>query len=900
MNGTILEDILIGNLGNLDTSKQKIRNQIDEYIIETIKKNPEDELSLESMASYCDFMHSKTDDVKYSSLKDGLGKTVSDIKKDAFNRCILDSYIHEFEQQNNVKKSKNKISFNLKGISGLFKGKNQSSYAKPASKKSKKFIKKLLLYTSPLWSPFVAAGIFYGSLAIKPINQHITSKIPYIDNIAYNYNLVKEGVDDISKRISFTTTKVLSEDGKVIGEYFSDKRDPVESIDDIPKPIIDAVCAMEDKRFYNNKLFDPKIFCYDIAGIIKAGFSNLFKKQGENLSGGSTIEMQTVEATRNGIIEMENGNIKKTDKWSIKIAELVSAFDIYKFSKKGKDEIMKRYLNEIYFGQKSYGIKVAVETYLDMGLDEFKELPMKKQIAYSAMFAALPKSPVKYDPIRFFENNEKRAGFALRNLAKANPDLKVIVNEIYDFKSFKWNINLDELVEKAVLNKRTSFPSDFAIDIIEDIDPKNFDKGYTVITTIDSKIQKKLEDIINKKTYNLTISTKMPIEGAGIVIHSKTGAIKALVGGSWSGYEPRGLNRAKRGFQVGSLAKVPTFLLALRSGYNKNSQIADVRYNFSGYSPQNYDGNYEGLVTLNYALAHSLNTIGVKLFSEMTNKYGFGGYRKFLKGLGVNAEIKQELGEGLGSWNSTLLEMACMFNVINNKGRYIEPHIIKSTEDIDGEDSVYSYSPKQVVKPSVAKDMKSILEHVVKTGTGRIVGKGGGKTGTTDECRASWYVGIFGEYTVGAVVINDDNLPMYRRDNSNNQHPIYKNTNDKSRIVYVGDTVTINKTQYYKMFNDTAFTEPVMDSLGNQIIRSEGRTPNDDKFYLIPAGIIKDTLSDFDSITLNPDNLDTSLRLDQISLPKDTLTEIKGIRALGIYGSNAGTIVRDMFRFLDK
>jgi penicillin-binding protein 1A len=807
-------------------------------------------------------MHKKTGEEKYLSLVTSLDNTISSLEKrdEGIGKGDIREFTELVMQTYTFRKTGLRLLDRLKelpsSLADLLKSKNSLKFAGMG-------------FGAAALSGFALATILYATCAIKPLNW-IGSKIPFIKGITYNYNLVKEGIKDLDNALSLKTTKVLSSDGVVLGEYFADKRDPVSSIADIPKPIIDAVCAMEDKKFYKHNFFDLKFGPYDLEGMARAAVKNSFRKSGNGrLVGGSTIEMQTVEAVRKAVEQYLGNKVKRTSNWEKKIAELVSCFDLYIHN--SKDDIMRKYLNEIYFGQKSYGINVAVNTYLDMSLEKFKQLPLERQIAYAAMFAALPKSPVKYDPIINPQNNEVRAGLVLKSLKKEKPEFSDMIDFIYDFKANKWKISLEELVEDITINKLTTYPSDYAIDVVQQMDQSGFDKGYTINTTIDSKLQKIVSECLNKHIEYLCSSTKTEIEGAAIIIHAPTGNILALEGGSRYHYEPRGLNRAARAIQVGSLAKVPTFLLALNSGrYNQNSTVYDMKYDFNGYSPENYDRKYHGAVSLKYALAHSLNTIGAKLFAEMTDMYGFEEYRNFLESMGIKSDIKREIGEGLGRWNSSLLDMSGMFSTISNNGVFIKPHILKNFMTPEGKSTGYSSKPVEVIKPSVARQMKELLEYVVKEGTGKTVGRGGGKTGTTDECRAAWYIGFYKDYVIGAVVFNDENQAMYKRDDNPQQYPLFKKSDDNS-LVFVGDTIMPFSYPLHRLYKDNLLTDTLKDSLGNNVLRMEGITPDNDLFYTM----IKDSLSQ-----------------------KDTLIGYAGLKALGIYGTEGGGIL--VRNILDK
>ena len=250
-------------------------------------------------------------------------------------------------------------------------------------------------------------------------------------------------------------------------------------------------------------------------------------------------------------------------------------------------------------------------------------------------------------------------------------------------------------------------------------------------------------------------------QAAFLAIENSTGEIKAMIGGY--SFEDSKFNRATQATrQVGSSFKPYLYSTAIEEGHDPFETIVDspvtLKSGGQDYSPHNYDGKFEGRITLRRALADSRNVPAVKLGAEVGIQNVIAMTRRF----GVTAPLQPYLPLVLGAAEITLLEHTSSFTVFPNDGIRIEPHMIRRVTSYDGV-VLEEARPKvyDVLKPEVARTLTAMLEDVVQFGTGQrakeLKRPTGGKTGTTSDFTDAWYLGFTPSLTAGAWVGNDDN-----------------------------------------------------------------------------------------------------------------------------------------------
>ncbi len=256
------------------------------------------------------------------------------------------------------------------------------------------------------------------------------------------------------------------------------------------------------------------------------------------------------------------------------------------------------------------------------------------------------------------------------------------------------------------------------------------------------------------------------VEGALVAIDNRTGQIRAMVGGF--SFDRSKFNRATQAHrQVGSLFKPLVYTAAIDRGYTPTSVIVDepVAYNAGAgqppYSPKNYDGKYEGGVTLRHALEDSRNVPAVKMMDALGPQQVIAYARRF----GLESKLEPYLSLALGAADLTLVDMTSAYSVFPNGGVRMRPHSILKISDRDG--NVLEEGrpePRDAIRADTAFVMTNLLRGVVQRGTAGSAAKlgwpMGGKTGTTDDYGDAWFIGFDPDITVGVWVGHDERKPI--------------------------------------------------------------------------------------------------------------------------------------------
>jgi penicillin-binding protein 1A len=270
---------------------------------------------------------------------------------------------------------------------------------------------------------------------------------------------------------------------------------------------------------------------------------------------------------------------------------------------------------------------------------------------------------------------------------------------------------------------------------------------------------------ISGTTAHVDLEEKPTAQAAFVAIENSTGEIKAMIGGY--SFEDSKFNRATQALrQVGSSFKPYLYTAAIEEGHDPFETIVDQPVTFQSggqdYSPHNYDGKFEGRITLRRALADSRNVPAV----ELADKVGIQNVIDMARRFGVTSPLQPYLPLVLGAAEITLLEHTSSFTVFPNDGIRIEPHFIRRVTAYDGA-VLEEARPKvyDVLKPEVARTMTAMLEDVVLLGTGmrakELKRPVAGKTGTTSDFTDAWFLGFTPSLTAGVWVGNDDNsIPL--------------------------------------------------------------------------------------------------------------------------------------------
>ncbi len=535
---------------------------------------------------------------------------------------------------------------------------------------------------------------------------------------AYAYNSVDADVEKLLKYTPDTSTEILDRNGKRIAYIFKKRHRLYATYNEIPVYIVEGVIAMEDTKFFEHNGINPDAIARAVLKDIKAR---------RFVEGGSTITQQLIK----------NMFLTRKKTLSRKLKEIILALKLEK--KLSKEQILERYLNEIAYGNNYLGVKTAAEGYFRKDLSQ---LSLKE----SAMLVGIPNAPSYYNPLRHYERTLKRANLILARLRKLGWITK---NEYEEAKK-----------ERPKVYK-TSLTQNIAPYIVDEL-VRRFKKkfpdlktgGYKIYTTIDLDKQNMAKKVLKQGWKNILKTTgedknSTDLNGAFVAVDNATGDILALVGGV--DYKKSKFNRAtmtKR--QPGSAFKPFVYQTALDLGYNPATKLTDLartfKYKVNGkvktWTPQNYEHNFKGFIPLREALVESRNLATVNLVYDI----GVEKIRQRLALLDVK-NIPKDLSISLGNLALSPLKMAQIYTVFSNYGHMIEPRLVSKVVS-KYNTVIYETKPKEIAhftKPEQAFLMTSILEDVIKRGTGKKARVEGlelaGKTGTTNDYKDAWFCG---------------------------------------------------------------------------------------------------------------------------------------------------------------
>ena len=539
-------------------------------------------------------------------------------------------------------------------------------------------------------------------------------------------------------------TIIYDKNNNVVDTLSVEAREVVK-LEDVSPFVKDAFLAIEDKQFYSHHGLNFK-------GIARAVITTFLK--GRATQGGSSI---TQQLAKNAFLTPE-----KT--FSRKVKEAILTYQIERTYT--KDEILERYLNEIYYGSGSYGIKNAAEQY-------FRKDVKDLNVAEAALLAGIPNRPTKYDPNRNLENALHRQKIILKEMYT---DGRITKEQYDEALAYKFELENEDNIKNVpantsiIYNKRTktTYKNPELTTIVEDYLAEIYDEeqiytsGLKIYTTIDLDYQKVAKETFNSYPY----FKNKEINGAMITLDPFTGGIVSIVGGK--NFKAGNFDRATMARrQLGSSFKPFVYLEALQNGFTPYSVVVNDFVAFGKWAPKNFDGRYTYNSTLVNSLNLSLNVPAVKLLDAIT-------VETFKEALGDNIKLTSEVKDltaALGSVDSTPVNVAANFSIFVNGGYIVKPNIIREIRDNQDILIYVAEIEKTKVFDSVDTSViTAMLKTVVSNGTAsnaRVVDKTGkpiqqgGKTGTTNEHRTAWFVGITPEYVTACYIGRDDNKPMY-------------------------------------------------------------------------------------------------------------------------------------------
>ena len=596
-----------------------------------------------------------------------------------------------------------------------------------------------------------------------------------------------EGLPPIHTLEDYTpslSTRMFDSKGTQIAELSIEKR-ALLPLSKIPVDLQNAVISVEDDNFFRHWGISPK-------GMLRSAVRNLIARR--VVQGASTITQQLAKQIF----------LKPERKFTRKLREVLLALEIERnFS---KPEILQLYLNQVYFGEGAYGAQAAARNYFGKEVSEMT-------LADCALLAGLIRAPRANSPFFKPENARKRRSFVLQRMVEE----KVITPAERDAANAQpiplvKPIGLDTQAPYFVEHVRRRLEQKYGTAAV-------WRGGMKVYTTLDLDMQKKAEAVMEKalKAFDekaqiehekkvkdmLASGEPLPpdfstgplanVQGAFVVVDIKTGAVRAMIGGRDSHFNR--VTQAKR--QPGSTFKPFVWAAALGSGMTAASMIDDapLAFYFDGrdwrllegatdqYSinlatqpfaaspdfkiwvPGNYDGKFLGRITLRKALADSRNIASINLITQV----GPPLVVELAKRAGIRSDLEPAPALGLGSSVVTPLEMTAAFGTFANGGISVTPYTLERAEDVTGKQlEGHLASDKEAMTPQLAYLVTNLLKGVVQNGTGHTAARLGrpiaGKTGTSNDNRDLWFIGMTPDLVAGAWMGYDDFASLGRKD----------------------------------------------------------------------------------------------------------------------------------------
>lgn len=607
-----------------------------------------------------------------------------------------------------------------------------------------------------------AAGIILASVLM----HQILSDIPSVDKL-----------DEYTPSL---TTYVYDINNQVIAEFSVEKR-AILPLSKIPVDMQNAVIAMEDQNFFRHWGISPR-------GIVRSQLRNIIVHR--RAAGGSTITQQ-----------LSRGIFLKPEKsYTRKIKEIVLALQIERnFS---KQEILALYLNQIYFGNGVYGVQSASKLYFGKDVSEMT-------LGECAMLTGLIPSPERYSPFNSQEKAKQRRHLVLQRM---QAERYVTAQEAAAAET-----------EAIPTEKSTLFSSHaayFVEYVRQQLEPKYgvaqlWKGGMKIYTTLDLAMQVPAEDVMEKYLAKYdqdsaksrapgagkdkpdeVIPSSAALQGAFVILDTKTGAIKAMIGGR--NYRDSKFNRVTQSArQAGSTFKPFVWMAALMSGYTPASLVDDspMAYYYDGkdwrllegatdqYSidlaiqpfvgnkdftiwvPNDFDGKTLGRITLRRGLEQSRNLASISLVTHVGPTLVADVARR--AGIKHNLEAVPSIGLGTSLINP--LEMASSFSTFGNGGIHVAPFGVLKVADNKGrvlEESVPEES--ESFSPQLSYVLVNMMKGVVQRGTGayasRLKRPIAGKTGTSQNSRDMWFIGMTPDLTAAAWMGYDDQSSLSMKD----------------------------------------------------------------------------------------------------------------------------------------
>ena len=520
------------------------------------------------------------------------------------------------------------------------------------------------------------------------------------------------------------TTFLMAADGRTrVASLNAGENRELVKLEKVPRVLVDAVLASEDKNFYEHGGLDP-------VGILRATVNDL--RGGGTLQGGSTITQQYVK------------NIYLTHERTIwrKLKEAALAIKVER--KYDKPQILENYLNTIYFGRGAYGVQAASRAYFGKNVDQIG-------LREASYLAGLIRAPELADP---GTSHKVAASRRTRTLDAMVRNGFIRRDEADAVEAVNLRSYVVRKADQEPLVAAKGSGTDYFVDYVSRELQRRYDNvfggGYRVTTTLDLKTQAQAYDAV----YGTLDEPATDPAGALVAINDR-GEIKAMVGGrDWEANKVNlaaGKEGGGTGRQAGSTFKPVLLAEVVRQGYTVESSmpgpakvVLPKANNGKDWEVENFDNeDFGSAVNLIDATRNSVNTV----YAQAAVEIGGGNMKEMARDLGVRSDVPAVNALALGTGEVSVLDMAAMFSTFANRGERVDYRAVLKVEDANGKVIEDRTSPKRerVLDREDADVVNFCLRQVVERGTGTGASVPGksiiGKTGTTQNYGNAWFVG---------------------------------------------------------------------------------------------------------------------------------------------------------------
>jgi len=500
-------------------------------------------------------------------------------------------------------------------------------------------------------------------------------------------------------------------------------QDGIIKVDTLPAYVPNAFIAIEDRRFRDHFGLDP-------IGMTRAGIANMMA--GHVVQGGSTLTQQLAK----------NLFLEPSRTFDRKIQEAMLA--VYLESRYSKDQILTLYLNRVYFGSGVYGIEAASEKFFGKHADQLG-------LTEAAMLAGSVKAPTRFNPISDTDASLARAATVLKAMRDAG-----FIDEATRAEA--------EATRPRILKDSGTPESGYFADwILSRLD--SYIGGNTDPVIVETSFDLQTQGMAERAVAQGLDSEGVQIDAsqAALVAMTPDGAIRAMVGGR--SYALSSFNRASDAErQPGSAFKPFVYLAAFEHGHTPDDIMHDGPVDIHGWKPSDFEGEYQGDITLTQAFAQSSNVVA----AQLTDEVGAREVAQAARRLGIVSPLAEVSSLALGTSDVTPLELTGAYAAFANGGDGVAPFAIISIRTKNGK-SLYSRKPSDlgaVMSPENNAAMTKLMVETVTTGTGKTARleerPTAGKTGTTQDSHDAWFVGFTADLVCGVWVGNDNSKPMHK------------------------------------------------------------------------------------------------------------------------------------------